>query len=152
MSLEVTCQCGRRFHTKEEYAGKKAKCPGCGNVLLIPAQPLTPEAVYDLPSESPPLQTSPQTLLLTEIKALLESLTSILQSSKTASDAADPSSVRYKVLTQKDKWFTGKFDPEMLENAVNAYADQGWRVRGVATASIPGFGGSRDELIVLMER
>jgi len=46
---------------------------------------------------------------------------------------------------QKDKWFSGKFDPERLEDAVNAYADQGWRVKGVATASIPGFGGARDE-------
>lgn len=27
----------------------------------------------------------------------------------------------YKVLSQKDKWFTGKFDPEALEQAINAY-------------------------------
>ena len=28
----------------------------------------------------------------------------------------------YKVLTQKDKWFSGKFNPETLEQALNAYA------------------------------
>jgi hypothetical protein len=58
----------------------------------------------------------------------------------------------YKVLTQKDKWFSGKFDPAKLEEAMNAYAAQGWRVVGVTTASIPGLGGNRDELIVVLER
>lgn len=62
----------------------------------------------------------------------------------------------YKVLTQKDKWFSGKFDPEKLEGAINAYARQGWRVVGCATASIPGvlpfFGSSREEMVIIMER
>lgn len=60
--------------------------------------------------------------------------------------------MQYKVLTQKDKWFSGKFDPEKLEGAINSYAAQGWRVRGVATATFPGFGGSREEMVVVMER
>jgi len=60
---------------------------------------------------------------------------------------------RYKVLTQKDRFFAGKFDPEKLEAAVNAYADQGWRVIAMATASIPGgIVGNRDEIVVLMTR
>ena len=60
---------------------------------------------------------------------------------------------QYKVLTQKDKWFSGKFDPERLEAAINAYAEQGWTVVGCATASFPGmFSGNREEMIVLMER
>ena len=59
----------------------------------------------------------------------------------------------YKVLTQKDKWFSGKFDPEKLEGAINAYAKQGWRVVGCATASMPGFmNNSREEMIIIMER
>jgi len=58
----------------------------------------------------------------------------------------------YKILTQKDKWFSGKFDPEKLEQALNAYAKQGWRMRGMATASVPGFGSNRDELIFVLER
>lgn len=28
----------------------------------------------------------------------------------------------YFVLTMKDKWFSGKFDPQALQNALNAYA------------------------------
>lgn len=60
---------------------------------------------------------------------------------------------QYKVLTQKDKWFSGKFDPEKLEGAINAYAKQGWRVVGCATASMPGlFNNNREEMIIIMER
>ena len=58
----------------------------------------------------------------------------------------------YKILTQKDKWFSGKFDPELLEQAVNAYAKHGWRVISCATAQIPGFAGNREEMIVVLER
>ncbi len=58
----------------------------------------------------------------------------------------------YKVLTQKDRYFGGKFDPEKLEGALNAYAEQGWKVTGVATADIRSFGGSRQELVVVLHR
>jgi hypothetical protein len=57
----------------------------------------------------------------------------------------------YKVLTQKDRAFSGKFSPERLEAAINSYAGEGWRVAGTATADIPGFG-QRQELIVVLER
>jgi len=59
---------------------------------------------------------------------------------------------QYKVLTQKDRFFSGKFDPEKLENAINSYATEGWTVISVATASIPSITGTREELIVVMER
>lgn len=58
----------------------------------------------------------------------------------------------YKVLSQKDKWFSGKFSPEKLEQALNSYAQQGWKVVASTTADIPGFGGSRQELITILER
>lgn len=58
----------------------------------------------------------------------------------------------YKVLSQKDKWYSGKFDPESLERALNAYAEQGWRVISCATADIRGFGTNRNEFIVIFER
>ena len=59
----------------------------------------------------------------------------------------------YKVLTQKDKWFSGKFDPELLEQAINSYAAQGWRVISAATASFPGLlSSNREEIIIIMER
>jgi len=58
----------------------------------------------------------------------------------------------YKVMTQKDRCFGGKFDPEKLERAMNSYAEEGLAVISVATASIPSLTGSREELVVVMER
>ena len=58
----------------------------------------------------------------------------------------------YKILTQKDKLFSGKFDPSNLEAAINAYAQQGWRMIGCSTADISGFGRSRQEFIAVFER
>jgi hypothetical protein len=82
--------------------------------------------------------------ILTEVVARLET--------QTQATSGGGGAMQYKVLTQKDKWFSGKFDPEKLEGAINSYASQGWRVRGVATASFPGFGGNRDEMVIVMER
>ncbi len=59
---------------------------------------------------------------------------------------------QYKVLTQKDKFFTGKFDPMVLEAALNSYAEQGWRLVTTATADIPSLGGPRQEFIAVLER
>ena len=59
----------------------------------------------------------------------------------------------YKVLTQKDKWFSGKFDPQRLEEALNAYAEQDWIVVTTATAAINALiGGNREEVIIILER
>ena len=59
----------------------------------------------------------------------------------------------YKVLTMKDKWFSGKFDPEKLQEALNAYAQQGWFLKTCATADIAAmFGGARQEFIAILER
>lgn len=59
---------------------------------------------------------------------------------------------KYKILTQKDRFFGGKFDPERLESAINSYVPEGWQVRAVTTASFPGFGSNREEMIVVLER
>ena len=59
----------------------------------------------------------------------------------------------YKVLTQKDKWFSGNFDPALLESALNSYAKQGWVVSAAFSADIPAFfGGARQEAIIILER
>jgi hypothetical protein len=60
--------------------------------------------------------------------------------------------MQYKVLTQKDRFFAGKFDPLKLEGALNSYAAEGWKVVSIATAEVPGLGQKREELIVVMER
>jgi hypothetical protein len=35
--LKIHCRCGQKFAVKTEYAGKKVKCQGCGEVLTAPA-------------------------------------------------------------------------------------------------------------------
>ena len=59
----------------------------------------------------------------------------------------------YKVLTQKDKWFSSKFNPELLEAALNSFAEQGWKVVSSSTAEFPGmFSANRQEIIIILER
>ncbi|MCR4917752.1 MAG: DUF4177 domain-containing protein [Alphaproteobacteria bacterium] len=63
----------------------------------------------------------------------------------------------YKVLSQKDKWWTGKFEPARLERVLNDFAEDGWRVVASATADIPknmfGIGhDQRQEMILILER
>jgi hypothetical protein len=67
-------------------------------------------------------------------------------------EAEGNSPVEYKVLTQKDRFFGGKFDPAQIEAALNAYAQQGWRMEGIATADIPSFGNARQEIVIVMSR
>lgn len=59
---------------------------------------------------------------------------------------------QYKVLTQKDRFFSGKFSPEKLETALNGYANEGWRVIGVTTGEIGAGFGNREEMIFILER
>ena len=59
---------------------------------------------------------------------------------------------KYKILTQKDRFFAGKFDPEKLESAINSYAPEGWQVRAVTTATFPSLTSSREEMIVILEK
>lgn len=87
---------------------------------------------------------------------------------KRPSQSAEPAAVRpaprpgqkiYKVLTQRDEFFGGKFNPETLEALVNQLAGDGWRVISVATADVSTFMGSfwggrgaRQEMIVFLEK
>jgi hypothetical protein len=52
----------------------------------------------------------------------------------------------------KDRFFSGKFDPEKLETMLNSYAGEGWTLKAVTTAEIPGFGTKREEIIFILER
>jgi len=37
MGITLVCSCGKRLKARDEDAGKKAKCPGCGTVMVIEA-------------------------------------------------------------------------------------------------------------------
>lgn len=60
----------------------------------------------------------------------------------------------YKILTRRDKLFTEKFNPETLESALNAYAQQGWTVVSVASGYFPDFSAAdgQPEIIAVLER
>lgn len=34
--ITVSCDCGKKYSLKDEMAGKKIKCKGCGNILKVP--------------------------------------------------------------------------------------------------------------------
>jgi hypothetical protein len=164
MPIEVTCQCGKILKAKDEHVGLKAKCPSCGVLVDIraatPAGPTNPDS-YRIADLQKALQedagrereASLADLLkvLNTIAASIAALTSTSSSSPMVQSNGNQQR-EYKVITQKDKWFSGKFDPEKVEGALNSYAKQGWTLKGVATASVPGFGGQRDEIVIIMER
>lgn len=60
MAIEVKCDCGALFQAKDEWAGRRAKCPKCGRVLTVPdrqaALPPVPGGLEDLLDE----EVSPQ--------------------------------------------------------------------------------------------
>jgi hypothetical protein len=72
-----------------------------------------------------------------------------------------PGMSEYKVITQRDEFFGSKFNPEKLEEYINIYAADGWRVVSVTATDVGSFWGSfwnkgggavRQELVVLLGR
>jgi Domain of unknown function (DUF4177) len=87
---------------------------------------------------------------LTDVWKVLNTIGTTLASSSPKGTSGPGQQREYKVITQKDKWFSGEFDPEKVEGVLNSYAKQGWVMKGVATASVPGFGGQRDEIVIIV--
>lgn len=50
--IQFRCTCGKAMQTQDEYAGKKARCPGCGQVVLVPLAPV-PVAPHIAPGGPP---------------------------------------------------------------------------------------------------
>jgi len=59
--------------------------------------------------------------------------------------------MEYKVLTQQDRRWSGKFTPENLENTLNSYAAEGWRVVGTVPVASP-WTMSTSQIMMLLER
>jgi hypothetical protein len=53
MTIRFTCSCGRYFKVGDEYAGKRAKCPSCQQVLTIPAESEAAEAPAEVSPGAP---------------------------------------------------------------------------------------------------
>lgn len=72
MFVTITCSCGKLLKVPVAAAGKKAKCPGCGNIFVVPSSAPSPQASAStkiapiaktpLPAKGPPaVATPPQT-------------------------------------------------------------------------------------------
>ena len=59
--------------------------------------------------------------------------------------------MEYKVLTQQDRRWSGKFTPENLENTLNSYAAEGWRVVSTLPVASP-WTMSTSQVMSLLER
>lgn len=57
----------------------------------------------------------------------------------------------YKVITERDSRFSGSFEPEAIEGALNSYAAEGWRlVEGFVAASL--WKSAKAEVVLILER
>jgi hypothetical protein len=57
----------------------------------------------------------------------------------------------YKIVTQRDKTFSGAFDAGELEQALNEYGADGWRLaQGFTAASL--WKSMRTEIVLILER
>ena len=132
-NIQLKCpQCDQALEAPAEMLGQLMDCPACGEPIEVQKAP-----VKLPPPPLPPLRGVPK-----------------LKLPMPPPIARKPPRIKeYKVLTQRDTWFAGTFDPAKLEQALNACAAQGWHVISVATVPIPeAAGGQRDELIVVMGR
>jgi WD40 repeat protein len=49
MAIALHCSCGKRLRVKDEFAGKRVKCPACGTVLTVPARGIDDGLEQDFP-------------------------------------------------------------------------------------------------------
>ena len=56
MPIRATCTCGKSVQAKDELAGKRVKCPGCGQPLVIPmpgGAPMPAHGAAAMPAQGP---------------------------------------------------------------------------------------------------
>lgn len=53
--IKFRCGCGKKVAVPEKYTGKRVKCPGCGGVIFVAANPVQPKAPISEVTESPSL-------------------------------------------------------------------------------------------------
>ena len=167
MVIVFHCKCGQLLRAQPDAAGKRTRCPGCNQVLTIPAdsKPASSVAAPAPPAEEP----DP---FMTELDwSALESKTAAaaddsqspssgnikidsVHTDAPVAEAARPSdgSRQYRVLAQKDQGFAGKFNAAKLEEMLNEHARRGWSLKVAVTINMPSHGGNHDELVVILER
>src|SRR5260370_31611600 len=60
MPITLKCGCGKHLKVRDELAGKRARCPGCGTILPVPSpitrQPLVRQEKLVSPSPEDDVQ------------------------------------------------------------------------------------------------
>jgi len=54
MAIAFNCACGKHLKARDEFAGRKIKCPSCQTILVIPAATPAVVSVPTAPEPSPP--------------------------------------------------------------------------------------------------
>ena len=54
MAIPVSCACGKQFRAKDEHAGKRGRCPGCGQPVQIPGA-----GGFDMPASKRRMTSNP---------------------------------------------------------------------------------------------
>jgi uncharacterized protein DUF4177 len=174
MAIRVTCpSCGAKRSLTEEFRGRSLTCPKCGHRFTASGSTEVPFLRVEAPStykEAPPkAPTAPTQPLSTPAESASSPSTAKGQPDRSARKKtaektsgthhrAVPSPQEktprreYKVLTRKNLWFAGAFNPEILEEALNSFAQQGWTLKSTTSLLVVDHQGEREELIIIMER
>jgi hypothetical protein len=168
--LTVICPfCHEKGRIPEGFIGKRIKCGKCNNRFLVTPPVAKGAAVKAGKVETPspaPGEPAHEGIEVEGLEAVSWASAAVSKAEPDHEAGDGPQGVfteshgdhatdvkEYKVLTQKDKWFEGKFELLRLEEAINHYAHSGWKVRAMTTAQVAGFsGGAKEEIVVLMER
>jgi hypothetical protein len=170
MAIVFHCKCGHSLRAQENAAGKRTRCPGCNQLLSIPgtakpsssvvgavpgsaqavavSDPFAPELDWSSLESPAPAESDPQRPKSGGIKIDSVSADAPIAEAPRPEDG----SRQYRILTQKDQGFAGKFNAVKLEEMLNDHARRGWSLKVAVTMNLPGHGGHHDELVVILER
>lgn len=152
----VTCpSCGERGKISTQFIGARIKCRKCGVSFLV-AAPAGKATAGSSPVEESyegiKVEGLDSTAWVLPTEAPV-SATTLTPGAEAISHSPAERHREYKLLTQRDKFFEGKFDLARLEEALNHYAQEGWVARTMVTPQVKGFSGtSQEEIVVLLER
>jgi ribosomal protein S27E len=79
--IEVACVCGQTVRTHNEAAGKRVRCPGCGNLVNVPIPSLAAmagEAAPAPPPTSKPAAPPVQRVVITGVEMPLDDMISLI--------------------------------------------------------------------------
>jgi hypothetical protein len=169
MAIVFNCKCGHLLRAQVAAAGKRTRCPGCNQLLTIPAatgslsaagvvaspahaatpsDPFTPELDWSSLESPAPAAQDPDRSQTGAIR--IDSAYASVREAELP--RPNDGSRQYRVLTQKDQGFSGKFNATKVEEMLNDHARHGWSLKIAVTMNMPTHAGNHDELVLILER